>query len=102
MDGRGIVGLWCRGLALEQVRIALMNWSTWNKSVSNYVRDWLTNAFVTENSGMGIIFVSESSTDQAAPLATQAVVYTRDNGSGKTQLCVRFHTGAVQVLATEP
>lgn len=40
--------------------------------------------------------------DPAAPAANQAVVYARDNGSGKTQLCVRFNTGAVQVLATEP
>jgi hypothetical protein len=41
-------------------------------------------------------------TDPAAPGSNQAVIYTRDNGSGKTQLCVRFNTGAVQVLATEP
>ncbi len=40
--------------------------------------------------------------DPAATAANQAVVYARDNGSGKTQLCVRFNTGAVQVLATEP
>jgi hypothetical protein len=40
--------------------------------------------------------------DPAAPAANQAVVYARDNGSGKTQLCVRFATGSVQVLATEP
>jgi hypothetical protein len=39
--------------------------------------------------------------DPAAPAANQAVVYARDNG-GKTQLCVRFNTGAIQVLATEP
>jgi len=29
-------------------------------------------------------------------------LYTKDNGSGKTQLAVRFGTGAVQVIATEP
>lgn len=40
--------------------------------------------------------------DPAAPAANQAVVYARDNGGGKTQLCVRFATGAVQVLATQP
>lgn len=40
--------------------------------------------------------------DPAAPAANQAVVYARDDGGGKTQLCVRFATGAVQVLATEP
>jgi hypothetical protein len=40
--------------------------------------------------------------DPAAPAVNQAVVYARDNGSGKTQLCVRFNTGAIQVLATQP
>jgi len=40
--------------------------------------------------------------DPAAPVADEAVVYARDNGAGKTQLCVRFATGAVQVIATQP
>lgn len=38
----------------------------------------------------------------AAPSANTARLYVEDNGSGKTRLCVRFPTGAVQVLATEP
>jgi hypothetical protein len=37
-----------------------------------------------------------------APIANRARLFVRDNGTGKTQLCVRFHTGAVTVLATEP
>ena len=41
-------------------------------------------------------------TDPAAPAADRARLFVRDNGAGKTQLCVRFPTGAVQVLATEP
>jgi hypothetical protein len=32
----------------------------------------------------------------------RARLFARDNGSGKTQLCVRFQSGAVRVLATEP
>jgi hypothetical protein len=32
----------------------------------------------------------------------RAGLFVRDNGSGKTQLCVQFSTGAVQVLATQP
>lgn len=40
--------------------------------------------------------------DPAAPAANRGKFYIRDNGAGKTQLCVRFATGAVQVLATEP
>lgn len=41
-------------------------------------------------------------TDPSAPDSNQAFLYTRDNGSGKTQLVVRFPTGAIQVIATEP
>lgn len=41
-------------------------------------------------------------TDPAAPSSNYARLYTRDNGAGKTQLCVRFATGAIQVLSTEP
>jgi hypothetical protein len=41
-------------------------------------------------------------TDPAAPADNRGRLYVRDNGAGKEQLCVRFNTGAVQVLATEP
>jgi hypothetical protein len=40
--------------------------------------------------------------DPAAPSTNSGRLYFRDNGAGKTQLVVRFPTGAVQVLATEP
>jgi hypothetical protein len=35
------------------------------------------------------------------PGANQARLFLKDNGSGKTQLCVRFHTGAALVIKTE-
>ena len=38
----------------------------------------------------------------AAPAPNRARLFVKDNGAGKTQLCVRFHTGAVQVIKTEP
>jgi hypothetical protein len=38
----------------------------------------------------------------AAPAADKARLFVRDNGSGKTQLCVRFNSGGVKVLATQP
>jgi hypothetical protein len=41
-------------------------------------------------------------TDPTAPSANKARLYCKDNGSGKSQLVVRFPTGAVQVIATEP
>jgi len=38
----------------------------------------------------------------AAPSSNQAYLFSQDNGSGKTQLCALFATGAVQCFATEP
>lgn len=38
----------------------------------------------------------------AAPAVNKGRLFYQDNGSGKTQLAVRFNTGAVQVIATEP
>jgi hypothetical protein len=40
-------------------------------------------------------------TTPAAPGGNRARLFVKDNGLGKTQLCVRFPTGAVKVLATE-
>jgi hypothetical protein len=37
----------------------------------------------------------------SAPAANNARLFLKDNGSGKTQLCVRFSSGAIQVLATQ-
>lgn len=48
------------------------------------------------------IELGELGGDPAAPAADKARLFIKDNGSGKTQLCVRFATGPVQVLATEP
>ncbi|HFD38530.1 MAG TPA: LamG domain-containing protein [Anaerolineae bacterium] len=49
----------------------------------------------------GAILMDEISTPTAPP-SNHVVWFARDNGSGKTQLCARFPTGAVQVIATEP
>jgi hypothetical protein len=48
------------------------------------------------------IEADELASDPAAPATNSGRLYFRDNGAGKTQLCVRFATGAVQVIATEP
>jgi hypothetical protein len=55
----------------------------------------------------GKMFVEQSltfaeMTTPSAPTSNKAKLFIRDNGSGKTQLCVRFHTGATKVLATQP
>lgn len=41
-------------------------------------------------------------TAPAAPAANTVRLFCRDNGSGKTQLCAQFPTGAIQAVATEP
>lgn len=41
-------------------------------------------------------------TEPDAPATNSGRLYLKDDGGGKTQLCVRFPTGAVQVIATEP
>jgi hypothetical protein len=40
--------------------------------------------------------------DTTAPAPNRGRLYVRDNGSGKSQLVIRFNTGAIQVIATEP
>jgi hypothetical protein len=49
----------------------------------------------------GYIELTEQS-DAAAPEANHARLYVKDNGAGKTLLVVRFPSGAVQTIATEP
>lgn len=49
-----------------------------------------------------IEFADEAASDPSAPAANGARLFTKDNGSGKTQLVVRFASGATQVIATEP
>ena len=50
----------------------------------------------------GFIEMEEQGSEPAAPAANQARIWFRDNGSGKTQMMVRFATGASQVVATQP
>ena len=51
--------------------------------------------------GFQDIWGANPSTPDAPELGT-ARLFARDDGTGKMQLCVRFPTGAAQVLATEP
>lgn len=46
--------------------------------------------------------VMTEQTAPAAPAADQGHLFVRDNGAGKTQLCIIFNTGAIQVIATQP
>lgn len=44
----------------------------------------------------------ERPSDIGAPGVNRGRLFARDNGSGKTQICARFNTGAVVVIATQP
>jgi hypothetical protein len=51
--------------------------------------------------GAGFLEAAER-TEPDAPAANGARLFAQDNGGGKTQLCVRFASGASQCFATEP
>jgi hypothetical protein len=55
-------------------------------------RLFVTNAMTLE----------QTSNAPQAPNAGQARLFAKQNGWGKTQICVQFPSGAVQTLATEP
>lgn len=55
-----------------------------------------------DGGGSGAFLEVQEMTAPAAPATNSARLFAQDNGAGKTQLCVRFATGAVQVIATEP
>ncbi len=59
-------------------------------------------SFDTAISGSFSMRIVRRTADPAAPAANSAHLYVKDNGSGKMQLAVRFPTGAVQIVATEP
>ena len=44
----------------------------------------------------------EERTGEPFGVTDRAYLFTRDSGGGKTQLCVKFPSGVVQILATEP
>lgn len=46
--------------------------------------------------------LTELGADPTAPATNNAIIYAKDNGSNKTQVCIRFPTGAVQMIATNP
>jgi hypothetical protein len=58
-----------------------------------------TGTPITLSAGGYVEFLERS--DPAAPASNNGRLYVRDTG-GKTQLVVRFPTGAIQVIATEP
>jgi hypothetical protein len=62
---------------------------------------WARTNGINQSFGPAYFDIEEIS-DPPAPATNTARLFVRDNGAGKTQLCVRFPTGAIQVLSTEP
>jgi len=90
--------------------IAITNDGAAHSGVASVVISLSTENGVIEFTGalrmrMGECYLEmteQSGGDPDAPGANRGRLYVKDNGAGKSQLCVRFNTGAVQVLATEP
>ncbi len=62
------------------------------------------NVMAVDNGSTGgaAMELTELAAAPSAPGANKLRYFALDNGSGKTQFCVLFPSGAVQVLATEP
>ena len=96
VDGRSEtqIGVWGRG----RIGVSAQGSETGIVAYSGGGRAGVFLGTVLINGVQDLVWQS----DPAAPEASNLRLFARDNGSGKTQLCVRFPTGAVQVIATEP
>lgn len=59
------------------------------------------NAIADDTADRAWIAMSECASDVDAADSNTGRIFMRDNGSGKTQFCARFPTGAVKVIVTE-
>lgn len=68
-------------------------------------RAWLGAEHLADGTHGAVTAISLQLPEITAPEngpANTGRLFVRDNGSGKSQLCVIFASGAIQVLATEP
>lgn len=93
-DGTGVVGVAIQGTGV--IGNSSNGVGVYGISSTSYAAKFVGRVHTTEYQD-----ISEMTTP-AAPPANMARLFVRDNGSGKTELCVRFPTGAEQVIATEP
>lgn len=61
----------------------------------------ITIGNIADGGGRGYLQMFEQTVIPAAPGADGARLFLKDNGAAKTQLCVKFNTGAEIVLATQ-
>jgi hypothetical protein len=91
--------VWMKSNAATYIPLNVQQHASQSANMTN----WVDSAGVVLNAiiaGGGLLMAERS--DPAAPAANHGVAYFKDNGAGKTQFVVRFPTGAVQVVATEP
>lgn len=75
------------------------------RSAANVLQLGTGDAFhvgAATDAGGNYVQFFEQTADPAAGATNTARLFAKDNGSGKTQLVVRFPSGVVQVIATEP
>lgn len=99
-EGTGVLAATTNGTALHAVASAATGGTfavaAEAASASGYAGHFTGRVFTTS------FYELQEIADPAAPAANQARLFVRDNGASKSQLCVRFASGAVQVIATEP
>lgn len=100
----GFFGVTHDALPKDGVNYALLQssvgWTLVGAAVGQVISFTFGNVTKMEAGEFGLDFVEIGT--PAAPGTNRGRLFTRDNGAGKTQLCIRFNTGAVQVLATQP
>lgn len=102
-----VTGSDSRGLMVFNPRAEFTTFAGSPTQISDLVTDGGVQTTVMDTANFGwspsgyLSFRREIATPGVA-LADSARVYIKDNGSGKTQLAVRFQSGAEQIIATEP
>lgn len=92
---------WGDGTAAPDVRLFRQS-ADLLRTVDSVQVDTFFNLGAATAAGTTYMQMFEQTADPAAGAANTGRLFVKDNGAGKTQLCVRFNTGVVQVIATEP
>ena len=95
-SGANVNGAGARGIAIGPGAQA------WQNEAVAIGRDVQATAAFQVAVGARHFEMLEIAADPAAGATNAGRFYMKDNGLGKTQFCVRFPTGAVVILATEP
>lgn len=87
--------------AVNTIGMLIEDCSVWNTGASGNSYNLWSQGSHSTNIFEGYIEQVETSTPPSG-VANHALIFTEDNGSGKTRLMVKFGTGAAQQIAIEP